>query len=701
MSNEQRKIEWPGWDEPKIIGRGSFGEVYEIQRNVFGDIEKAALKVISIPKDEVDIEDYYYEGFDKESLSMMFDQHLHSIVKEYSTMKKLSGCKNVVSCDDVRYVQHSNGIGWDIFIKMELLTPLGRCFKKDVPEKEIIKIGIDICNALEVCQKNNIIHRDIKPQNILRSDFGDYKLGDFGIAKTIEKTTGGTKIGTYDYMAPEIFNNQPYGYKADLYSLGLVLYWLANEKVLPFLSTVPTVDMKDQANRRRFLGEAIPAPKHGSEALKHVILKACSYNESDRFQNAAEMKKALIAVLRGIKPIPKPVHNSGHNHNPSNPPEPPKPPKPKNGNNSDNGNGNGNNKGGTSSGTGIKKEKTVFAIAASLAVIVFAAIIGFSMTERKSEVDLTNDYITTAPTTEVATEDVGIKQDESTTEKKSTEKDVTDDTEENHSIEASKSESNTKKETSNKNSNVSTTKANTAKGPTKKQPVNVSKDDSTSNEVTQGTSQENNVAITSPSTTKPTTESTTATTTITTTVPTTTTTTKSQRYYIITLYGNGGKIQGSQNYSVRVVEGATIATLPKPVRDNYRFLGWTESYNSSAILSNNTKIYKVYTLYAKWESKIVSTTTTTTTTTTKNTSNTYRITLKYFDEKNNTNVISVPAGAYYYDYVYKYIPTRSGCKFIAWSKNIDAGDGYDPKYYVNKNDKLTGNITLYARWKSE
>lgn len=69
-----------------------------------------------------------------------------------------------------------------------------------------------------LCKKHNIIHRDIKPANIFASGNGDYKLGDFGIAKTIEQTSGGTKIGTYDYMAPEVYHDQPYGNTADIYS---------------------------------------------------------------------------------------------------------------------------------------------------------------------------------------------------------------------------------------------------------------------------------------------------------------------------------------------------------------------------------------------------------------------------------------------------------------------------------------------------
>ena len=239
MTEDISKVVWPGWETVRLIGNGSFGAVYEIQRSVFGEIETAALKVISIPQNAGDIEEMYSDGYDDESLTNTFHDHLKSIVAEYSMMKKMSDCVNVVKCEDVRYIQHDDKIGWDIFIKMELLTPLVRALPDKIPEKTVIHLAKDICNALITCSKHNIVHRDIKPQNIFISARGDYKLGDFGIAKTVEKTMGGTKIGTYRYMSPEVYNNQPYGSGADIYSLGLVLYWLLNERRLPFLPLPP------------------------------------------------------------------------------------------------------------------------------------------------------------------------------------------------------------------------------------------------------------------------------------------------------------------------------------------------------------------------------------------------------------------------------------------------------------------------------
>ncbi len=293
---------WPGWETVRKIGSGSFSTVYEIRRALpNGDIERAALKVITIPQNESDIDELYGSGYDDASITAHFRNYLAEIVDEYALMSKIKGHTNVVYCDDVRYIQHTDGFGWDIFIKMELLTPLAKIKDIDNAEDFSIRLGRDICSALALCRKKNIIHRDIKPQNIFVSEDGNFKLGDFGIAKAVEKTTGGTKIGTYGYMAPEVYNNQPYGAAADIYSLGLVMYWLLNERRLPFLPlppVIPKITDSEEARHRRFAGEPLPEPKNGSRELKRIVLKACAYDPASRYHTAEEMQADLTALCK-------------------------------------------------------------------------------------------------------------------------------------------------------------------------------------------------------------------------------------------------------------------------------------------------------------------------------------------------------------------------------------------------------------------
>ncbi len=290
---------WPGWQTVRAIGKGGFGAVYEIQRDVMGDTERAALKVLRIPKDSGVIEEMRDAGMDDDSITLRLGEYLRDVVREYKLMAKLRGHPNVVYCDDIRYTKHADGLGWDVFIKMELLDPIVKLPQSHFTQEEIIRLGTDICNALITCDERSIVHRDVKPQNIFLSRGGNYKLGDFGISKTMESTTGATMAGSYPFMAPEVNRMERYRTGADIYSLGMVLYWLLNQRRGPFLPLppqVPTASGEADAIKRRFSGEQIPPPAQGSEALKQVVLKACAFAPEQRYRTAAQMRQDLLCL---------------------------------------------------------------------------------------------------------------------------------------------------------------------------------------------------------------------------------------------------------------------------------------------------------------------------------------------------------------------------------------------------------------------
>lgn len=300
----EQTINYPGWEIVREIGTGSYGKVYEIKKeNSFAATENSALKVISIPPKNLDIQSYSEEmGLDEESFSAMVRNQMESITKEFSLMSQLKGNSNIVSYEDHSVVEHKGEPGWDIYIRMELLTPLTDYLRNNseignsVDESFVVKLGTDICKALTVCENHHIVHRDIKPQNIFINKDGNFKLGDFGIAKNAENVTIGTRTGTFNYMAPEVYNNKPYGSSVDIYSLGLVMYWLLNERRAPFLPlfpAVPTTSDFDTALTRRIRGDEIPAPKNGSETIKKIVLKAIQYDPKKRYLSATEMLKDL------------------------------------------------------------------------------------------------------------------------------------------------------------------------------------------------------------------------------------------------------------------------------------------------------------------------------------------------------------------------------------------------------------------------
>lgn len=295
---------WPGWQNAGLLGEGSFGKVYKIERQEFGVKNEAALKVISIPQNPSDLKAAQSEGMDMAEATAYFRSCVEDIVKEIALMNRLKGDSNIVSYEDHMVLEREDGIGWDILIRMELLTPLLDYIQEHpLTPDDVRKLGLDMARAMKRCESVHIMHRDIKPENIFVSENGNFKLGDFGVARMAEKTVSAmSRKGTYVYMAPEVYKGEVYDTRADLYSVGIVLYRFLNDNRTPFLPPYPQpirYTDREEALNRRISGEAIPEPTYGSPQLKALVLKACAFDPKDRFANAGELEKAILDTASG------------------------------------------------------------------------------------------------------------------------------------------------------------------------------------------------------------------------------------------------------------------------------------------------------------------------------------------------------------------------------------------------------------------
>ncbi len=292
------------WPVKELLGEGAFGKVYRLEREDFGTVYQAAMKKIVIPQSDKEIQEAVAEGMDMQSVTGYFRSFVEEIVGEFKLMAQMKGNTNIVSYEDHLAIPHEDGIGWDILIRMELLEPvLKMTARRTLSEEEVIKLGIDMCHALEVCGRLGIIHRDIKPENIFVSALGDFKLGDFGIARTAEKTMSNlSRKGTYTYMAPEVYKGEPYNAGVDIYSLGIVMYRFLNYNRAPFLPPYPqpiSFSDREASLTRRISGETMPPPACGRRELKEIVLRACSYHPSGRFDGPAQMREALEMLAAG------------------------------------------------------------------------------------------------------------------------------------------------------------------------------------------------------------------------------------------------------------------------------------------------------------------------------------------------------------------------------------------------------------------
>lgn len=292
---------WPDWKlEKKEIGRGSYGVVYRAVHEDNGIKSFSAVKVISIPTNESEVESLRAEGLDLEGTRSYYMNIVQEFKDEISILQSLKGARNIVGIEDFKIIERTDRIGWDINIRMELLTPLNAYVgEKKLTEKEVVKLGCDICSALEICEKKGIIHRDIKPENIFVNEFGDFKLGDFGIARKLEHTVVASYKGSPNYMAPEVVNGDEYDSRVDIYSLGVMLYRFLNNKRLPFLDTTKTLltpAERELAWKKRIKGEPFPKPCEASDGVASVILKACAFKPEERFDTAKQFHDALEAA---------------------------------------------------------------------------------------------------------------------------------------------------------------------------------------------------------------------------------------------------------------------------------------------------------------------------------------------------------------------------------------------------------------------
>jgi serine/threonine-protein kinase len=267
---------------------------------VGGKVYYAAVKHISIPQETGEIRNLISEGIfsDESSAKSYYDHMLQSIADEIDAMHKLQGYTNIVAYEDHEIVPKAGGIGYDLFLRMELLTPMtDRLRQRGMNVSDVAALGKDIATAIDVLYSHNMIHRDIKPQNIFVNDKGIYKLGDYGTARALG--TGATAMsrkGTYNYMSPEIYNSQKADIRADIYSLGLVLYRLLNRNRLPFLplDQEVTSESSDQAMLRRISGEKFPAPENADPELARIVLKACAFRPEDRYAVPKDMIRDLL-----------------------------------------------------------------------------------------------------------------------------------------------------------------------------------------------------------------------------------------------------------------------------------------------------------------------------------------------------------------------------------------------------------------------
>ena len=288
------------WRLYKQISCSSFDKLYEAESIDNSEI-KSLVKVVSIPADKNSYDIFKEKNPHLTDIEIL--EHYASIVNEYIeavvVVSELKESQNIVKCRKFSISKRMDYPGWDIYILMEYLTPMTEYFSRNLTQAKVIRLGIDICNALEVCHNSDIIHGDVKPSNIFVTSDGRFKIADFKINGILKKSTSTLySHQSYTFTSPEVYGGHGGNNMSDIYSLGIVMYKLLNNNFEPFRESNDITSVKN-AFDMRMNGNRISAPANAEPRLSEIVIKACAYSSKDRYKTAADMKKRLESLIDG------------------------------------------------------------------------------------------------------------------------------------------------------------------------------------------------------------------------------------------------------------------------------------------------------------------------------------------------------------------------------------------------------------------
>src|SRR5215217_7937406 len=259
------------------VGSGGMGRVYLAHDEVLD--RDVALKLL---KSRYAANEELVERFRREAKSAASLSHPH-IVPVFDWGETGNGTYYIA-------MEHlSGGTLRDLIASGRMLSP-----------RTVVEVALQIAEALEAAHARGVVHRDIKPRNILVTDSGHVKVADFGIARAAEATTLsdlGEILGSVKYMSPEQAAGERVGPASDLYSVGVVLYEMLTGRV-PFVAEgALATAMKHVTEQPLSPGERNP---YVPEAMDALVMGLLAKNPEDRYQSAAHLAENLRRVRAGL-----------------------------------------------------------------------------------------------------------------------------------------------------------------------------------------------------------------------------------------------------------------------------------------------------------------------------------------------------------------------------------------------------------------
>lgn len=252
--------------------------------------KKYIVKIISIPASQVQLDALLLAGAYKDPSDAMdyFRQQGEEVAKEAELLKKLSKLDGFLSYEGWQMEPITrHRLGYEVFLVGSYKRSLERYMRHNaVTHLEAVNLGLDMCNALSVCRQAGAMYVDLKPSNIFMSDKKEYRIGDLGFLQldTLRYAVLPEKYHSA-YTPPELYDPmESVNLSADTYALGMILYQLYNDGILPFKGKAPE--------------EGLPSPVHADYELAEIIMKAIHPDPAQRYMDPKEMGKALAAYMQ-------------------------------------------------------------------------------------------------------------------------------------------------------------------------------------------------------------------------------------------------------------------------------------------------------------------------------------------------------------------------------------------------------------------
>ena len=286
-----------GLEVLKRFSEHGASECFYLQRE--GSEEQFVLKHISVPESDTKTQALILTGAvaDEAGAQTYYEGVANDIRREIVKLQALSGHSAVASWSGYQ-IEPKEGVGYDVYLLMPRRKTLRDFLRENaLTQLQALNFGIDLCNALSTLRDAGYIYLNLKPENIFVDDLGRFMIGDLGLMP-LEDLSFCAVPEDYlnEFSAPELLKlfAEPNA-TTDIYSLGMILYYIFNGNHLPF------DDGKirpEKARQQRLRGDILPSPNYADYELAEIIIRACSVEPEERWATPAELRQELMLYMQ-------------------------------------------------------------------------------------------------------------------------------------------------------------------------------------------------------------------------------------------------------------------------------------------------------------------------------------------------------------------------------------------------------------------